>query len=100
MMHSNSKELDAHELNIYFRHPQKHVSFAFWLRKQLEKGDAFPAILVERLEIQADSKSEAIDFVKQTLIDIAAESIGVKNPDELGPSFRDGFAAKERPNDQ
>ncbi|MEG2269427.1 MAG: hypothetical protein RSC68_34535 [Acinetobacter sp.] len=100
MMHSNSKERDASELNIYFLHPQKHVSFAFWLRKQLEKGDALPVILVERLEIQADSKSEAIDFVKQALIDIAAESIGVKNPDELGPSFRDGFAAKKQPNDR
>ena len=40
-----------------------------------------------------------IYFNLLALIDIAAESIGVKNPDELGPSFRDGFAAKEQSND-
>lgn len=81
------------DLTVKLGFPSKEITFSRWLRGVLAKGDDFPEILAERLEIQADSKSEATDFVKQVLIDIAAEDSGVKNPDASGKSFREKFGA-------
>ncbi len=72
--------------------PSERVTFARWLLSVLARGNEFPAMLAERLEIQADSKEEATDFVKQVLIDIAAEEMGV-NADRPGKSFREKFGS-------
>ncbi len=78
------------DLTVKLAFSTKRVTFAVWLQRMLLKGDDFPEILAERLEIQADSKAEAIDFVKQVLIDIAAEDLGV-NADKPGKTFRQKF---------
>jgi len=59
----------------------RYVSFADFLRQG--RVDVLAKQLAERLEIEANSQSEAIDFVKQVLIDIAADDMGMKNIDEL-----------------
>lgn len=70
----------------------RYVSFADFLRHG--RVDALAKQLAERLEIEAGSPSEAIDFVKQVLIDISADDIGVKNIDEPRESWRSQFDAK------
>lgn len=78
------------DLTVKFFFRTKSVTFSRWLQGILDKGDVFPRELARRLEIEADNESEAIDFVKQVLIDIAAEDAGVK-PDVAGKSFRERF---------
>lgn len=68
----------------------RYVSFADYLVRVFSKSDYLAVKLVERLEIEAGNKSEAVDFVKQTLIDIAAEDLGV-NPDKPRQTFRERF---------
>ncbi|WP_289366076.1 hypothetical protein [Pantoea stewartii] len=75
------------DLTVKLAFKTNRVIFSVWLRNMLSKGDDFPEILAERLEIQADSKAEAVDFVKQVLIDIAAEEMSI-NADKPGKSFR------------
>ncbi|AXF75526.1 hypothetical protein LU604_14770 [Erwinia tracheiphila] len=78
------------DLTVSFCFKTKSVTFSRWLQGILAKGDVFPRELARRLEIQADSDGEAIDFVKQILIDIAAEDSGI-NPDVARKSFRERF---------
>lgn len=73
-------------VNFYFK--TESVTFTRWLEGILSKGDTFPRELAKRLEIQADSEAEATDFVKQILIDIAADDAGI-NADAPGKSFRE-----------
>jgi|GEM_PF-1718023 len=68
----------------------RYVSFAGYLFRVFSKSDYLAVKLVERLEIEAGNKSEAVDFVKQTLIDIAAEDLGI-NPDKPHETFRERF---------
>lgn len=70
----------------------RYVSFADFLRQG--RVDVLAKQLSERLEIEAGSQSEAIDFVKQVLIDIAADDMGVKNIDEPRRSWRSQFDVK------
>ncbi|HDT2130010.1 TPA: hypothetical protein U2Q86_000443 [Enterobacter roggenkampii] len=70
----------------------RYVNFAAFLRQG--RVDVLANQLAERLEIEADSQSEAIDFVKQVLIDIAADDIGMKNIDEPRESWRSQFDVK------
>ncbi|OUF20896.1 hypothetical protein AZ039_001574 [Enterobacter kobei] len=70
----------------------RYVNFAAFLRQG--RVDVLAKQLSERLEIEAGSNSEAIDFVKQVLIDIAADDIGMKNIDEPRESWRSQFDVK------
>lgn len=70
----------------------RYITFATVLRQG--RVDILAKQLAERLEIEADSRSEAIDFVKQTLIDIAADDLGIKNIDKPKASWREQFNAK------
>ncbi len=70
----------------------RYVRFADFLRQG--RVDVLAKQLAERLEIEAGSQSEAVDFVKQVLIDIAADDMGVKNIDEPRESWRSQFDAK------
>lgn len=70
----------------------RYVNFATFLRQG--RVDVLAKQLAERLEIEANCPSEAIDFVKQVLIDIAAEDIGMKNIDEPRESWRAQFDFK------
>jgi hypothetical protein len=69
-----------------------YVNFASFLRQG--RVDVLAKQLAERLEIEANSQSEAIDFVKQVLIDIAADDMGMKNIDDPRESWREQFDAK------
>ncbi|MDZ4030220.1 hypothetical protein U0868_01435 [Kluyvera ascorbata] len=70
----------------------RYVSFAAFLRQG--RVDVLAKQLAERLEIEANNPSEAIDFVKQVLIDIAADDIGMANIDEPRESWRAQFDSK------
>jgi hypothetical protein len=70
----------------------RYVTFAAFLRQG--RVDVLAKQLAERLEIEANSQSEAIDFVKQVLIDIAADDMGMKNIDEPRESWRSQFDLK------
>lgn len=70
----------------------RYVNFAAFLRQG--RVDVLAKKLAERLEIEAGSQSEAVDFVKQVLIDIAADDMGVKNIDEPRESWRAQFDVK------
>ena len=70
----------------------RYVNFASFLRQG--RVDVLAKQLAERLEIEANSQSEAIDFVKQVLIDIAADDMGMKNIDDPRESWREQFDAK------
>lgn len=70
----------------------RYVNFAAFLRQG--RVDVLAKQLSERLEIEAGSNSEAIDFVKQVLIDIAADDIGMKNIDEPRESWRSQYDVK------
>lgn len=70
----------------------RYVNFAAFLCQG--RVDVLAKQLAERLEIEAGSQSEAIDFVKQALIDIAADDMGVKNIDEPRESWRSQFDVK------
>ncbi|MGX5067680.1 hypothetical protein ACWKYH_06800 [Enterobacter sp. UPMP2076] len=70
----------------------RYVNFAAFLRQG--RVDVLAKQLAERLEIEANSQSEAIDFVKQVLIDIAADDMGMKSIDEPRESWRSQFDLK------
>ncbi|HCO4510003.1 TPA: hypothetical protein N8T39_000712 [Escherichia coli] len=70
----------------------RYVNFASFLRQG--RVDVLAKQLAERLEIEANSPSEAIDFVKQVLIDIAADDMGMKNIDDPRESWREQFDGK------
>ncbi|AWT17931.1 MULTISPECIES: hypothetical protein [Klebsiella] len=70
----------------------RYVTFSYFLMNG--RIDVLAKQLAERLEIEADTPSEAIDFVKQTLIDIAADDIGIKDIDKPGASWREQFNVK------
>ncbi|ELJ3900828.1 hypothetical protein RTG71_000774 [Salmonella enterica] len=70
----------------------RYVNFSSFLRQG--RVDVLAKQLAERLEIEADNQSEAIDFVKQVLIDIAADDVGMKNIDEPRESWRSQFDVK------
>lgn len=71
----------------------RYVNFAAFLRQG--RVDVLAKQLVERLEIEAGSPGEAIDFVKQVLVDIAADDLGVRGIDEPRESWRAQFDVKE-----
>lgn len=70
----------------------RYVNFATFLRQG--RVDTLAKKIAERLEIEAGSPSEAIDFVKQVLIDIAADDIGMANIDQPSESWRAQFDSK------
>lgn len=70
----------------------RYVNFATFLRQG--RVDTLAKQLAERLEIEAGSPGEAIDFVKQVLIDIAADDIGIANIDQPRESWRTQFDSK------
>lgn len=60
---------------------ERELEFGSYLFRLFTKSDLIAEKIAEKLDIQADSKAEAVDFVKSALIDIAAEDLGI-NPDE------------------
>lgn len=57
---------------------KRYVPIAPILLKSLQQSNWLAEQLAEKLEIQADSRAEAVDFVKQMLLDIIEEQDALK----------------------
>lgn len=68
----------------------RYVSFADYLARVFDKSNYLAEQLADKLEIEANSRGEAIDFVKQVLIEIAADDAGIP-ADKPGKTFRERF---------